>query len=180
MQKQNLLHTTVLLKTWSGCEVFFYCNLFYLHHNHCAASCRWAASGHITSSTLQAILSLARHRGKNALEWRIHLWKFSTGMSTHASSIGLRRFSSVWLSVINLPSPRWEELLYRVQERGVGWQTDIYCSLMRSQMRLFSRTISTMRVSCAAVNMATLTPLCGILSTLKKEACCQLTCFTIQ
>lgn len=163
-----------MIRVWS----FFY--LFYLHHNHCAASCRWAASGHITSSTLQAILSLARHRGKNALEWRIHLWKFSTGMSTHASSIGLRRFSSVWLSVINLPSPRWEELLYRVQERGVGWQTDIYCSLMRSQMRLFSRTISTMRVSCAAVNMATLTPLRGILSTLKKEACCQLTCFTIQ
>ncbi len=34
-----------------------------------------------------------------------------------------------------------------------------------------SRTISTMRVSCAAVNMATLPPLCGILSTLKKETC---------
>lgn len=71
-------------------------SFYSITHSHCAASCRRAALGHITSSTSQAILSLARHRGKNALEWRIHPWKASTGMSAQASSIARTRFSLVY------------------------------------------------------------------------------------
>lgn len=55
-----------------------------------ASSLLRAGSGHNTSSTSQDTFSLAKHRGKYLLAWRIQPWTEATSMSPHASSIAWR------------------------------------------------------------------------------------------
>lgn len=91
MQTLQRIHYThqYSLKTMLRVWFFFIYSIHATHtRNHYAASRCCAGSSQRTSSTSQAILSLSRQRGKNALALRVQPWKASTGTSSQARCIG--------------------------------------------------------------------------------------------